>query len=331
MIQPICCATKGDSPRVVFFGRKPGGAVALRVLHAMKWNVIGVVVPDNGEPDWLPSPHVRSVASELGLPVVTQGELRDKLQGDSLRRPHFLMSYLYPSKIMPDVLRFPEIAAINFHPGPLPRLGGWGQYIHTIVSGSRSYGVACHVMTDELDRGAVIARREFKIDPTQETALSLERKSQYELLALFHEVCSRILNGETLEVDPRPLERYVSRAEVEAIRLIPGQCSAEEIAARARAFWYPPYPGASLSSLGDGLTIVPSSVLKDIGEDIHRSDYEGLWQLGRSLIETGQDAVVHLEVRSAPQDPLDRDAGGSPDGAGPGDDSQRRPPQPGLL
>jgi len=281
----MCWVSEGKTPKVAFFGRKPAGAAALRMLLNLGWDITCVVVPDRSDPDWMPRPHVKDVAAELDLKVFTQRELLKEIQAQSIERPDFLISYLYSQRVLPETLRFPKTAAINFHSAPLPELGGWGVYIHAILADYKSYGVSCHIMTENFDEGAIIGRRDFPIDPSRETSLSLERKSQPEMLILFHDVCRRIMNGESIELDTRPLQTYVSRVEVASLQAVPDDCPPDELDKRARAFWYPPYSGAYLASHGEDFTIAPASALADIGNEIHHDTFQELWQLARTLLD----------------------------------------------
>jgi methionyl-tRNA formyltransferase len=101
----------------------------------------------------------------------------------------------------------------------------------------------------------------FAIDVETETAFSLDVKSQEHLLAVFQRVMQTALDGEPLPREPQGEGRYVSRAEFEGLRVVrPG----DDLSRKLRAFWYPPWPGATIEVDGRRLTLVDDQLLADV-------------------------------------------------------------------
>lgn len=78
---------------------------------------------------------------------------------------------------------------INIHPALLPDFGGPGMYgarVHqaVIASGAKASGASVHLVTDEYDRGPVIARKQVKVEPgdTAETLAARVLAAEHELL-----------------------------------------------------------------------------------------------------------------------------------------------------
>jgi len=133
--------------------------------------------------------------------------------------------------------------ALNFHAGPLPEFGGWAFYNVAILEDSPEYGCTCHIMDERFDTGPLVKVRRFAINPREETALSLEKKAQTEMVLLFREVISAYeVTGKISSVDQDPeLMRYLNAERFAKMKQIPMEATPEEVDRIARAFWYPPY------------------------------------------------------------------------------------------
>jgi len=96
------------------------------------------------------------------------------------------------------------------------------------------------------------------------TALSLDVESQVRLLALFQDVVDMAADGVELPRTAQGEGRYVTRDEFEAMRRVPPGEDAETLERRIRAFWYPPYDGATIEVAGRTVSLVDQALLKEI-------------------------------------------------------------------
>ncbi|MDB5424630.1 MAG: purN [Phenylobacterium sp.] len=88
---------------------------------------------------------------------------------------------------------------VNIHPGPLPAFGGHGMYgrrVHeaVIAAGAPDSGICIHLVDEEYDRGAVIARRSVPVAPG-DTAETLEARIKRLEPAFYVETLQRIASG----------------------------------------------------------------------------------------------------------------------------------------
>ena len=104
---------------------------------------------------------------------------------------------------------------------------------------SENYG--CSLWMKTLILRTVKVRR-FSICSKYETALSLERKSQQEMLLLFREIIDQYTSKQILFSCPQESNkmRYMKYDEFKKLKKIPHNSSAEEADRISRAFWYPP-------------------------------------------------------------------------------------------
>lgn len=89
---------------------------------------------------------------------------------------------------------------VNIHPGPLPRFGGEGMYggrVHEAVlaAGVAESAIVIHLVDEEYDHGAELARRAVPVMPG-DTPQSLEARVKAAEPAFFVETLQRIAMGE---------------------------------------------------------------------------------------------------------------------------------------
>jgi methionyl-tRNA formyltransferase len=144
---------------------------------------------------------------------------------------------------------------------------GVGGYNVAIVEGMREWGVSVHFVDEQLDTGDLVLVERFPLDPDTATALSLDVESQERLYRVFRSVLDRLLAGEDLPRTPQGDGRYVSRQQLEELRRIPPGADAAEIERRARAFWYPPWPGATVELAGRPFTLVDDATLRALAAE----------------------------------------------------------------
>lgn len=243
--------------RTLFLGKnKRSAARALDWLVEQGCEVPAVVA---AEPDeWThPEQRLDLVAERRGLRLTSDAELYRAPPEDV----DLVISFLFWKRIQAPLIEGPRLGCLNFHPAPLPDMRGVGGYNVAILEGRRDWGVSCHFVDDDFDTGDIVAVERFRLDPDEATALSLDLESQERLLALFKDVLGRALAGEQLPREPQGDGRYVSRAELEGLRrLRPG----DDVERKLRAFWYPPWPGATLDLDGRELTLVDERLLGDL-------------------------------------------------------------------
>jgi len=108
----------------------------------------------------------------------------------------------YLRQLGPETLKRYAGRILNIHPGPLPAFGGHGMYgrrVHeaVIAAGVDESGVCIHLVDEEYDRGAVIARRGVSVEPG-ETPESLQARITALEPAFFVETLRRITKGEII-------------------------------------------------------------------------------------------------------------------------------------
>jgi methionyl-tRNA formyltransferase len=259
------------SKQAILLGSKPASVVALLLLLKHGWSVKEVVASPR-QASWLPTPSLYEVANKLGLRTV---EKQAQLEST---RVDLVISYMCRSLVKKNTLDRARYA-LNFHAGPLPEFGGWAFYNVAILEDSPEYGCTCHVMDEDFDTGPLVKVRRFAINPREETALSLEKKTQTEMILLFREVISAYEVARKISPVEQDSERmrYLNAEQFAKMKRIPMEATPVEVDRIARAFWYPPYEIAYyLLPNGTRLEVVPQIAKNDVASDMHHSDLDDL-------------------------------------------------------
>ncbi len=97
-------------------------------------------------------------------------------------------------KLKKEIIDLPTIATINVHPSLLPKYRGPNPYIQTILHGEKQSGVTVHIMTEEYDKGPILAQQKVDILPC-DTAKELKEKTVFQARILICEVLKRLNAG----------------------------------------------------------------------------------------------------------------------------------------
>ena len=269
-------------PTAILLGSKPGSVVALSLLLARGWDIKYVVISKSISHPWISGQTLAQMAQANNIGVITQGEIPRDEPVD------FVISYMYRHLVKGDVIAMAKRAAINFHAGPLPGYGGWAFYNVAILENASEYGCTCHYMDEGFDTGPIFKVRKFPVTTSLETACSLERKTQREMIKLFIDFCEIVETQETLpfEAQDKTKFRYLKQAEFDALKRIPHDADNETIQRYARAFWFPPYECA-YTMLGETkVEVIPTIVKYEIANFIHHDDLDDLQQTAHNYLQS---------------------------------------------
>ena len=231
---------------------------ALEHLAETGWEVAGVVAAE-ADAATRPEQRLDLAAERRGLALMGV----DEAYALDLAGVDVVVSFLFWDRIREPLISGPRLGCLNFHPAPLPDMRGLGGYNVAIAEGMTEWGVSAHFVDERFDTGDLVAVDRFPVDPDSETAFGLDLKSQERLFELFAGVMDRALRGEELPRTPQGEGRYVSREELEELRRIrPG----DDVERKLRAFWYPPWPGATVEVDGRALTVVDERLLQELAE-----------------------------------------------------------------
>jgi len=182
--------------------------------------------------------------------LILEGERGDKFPETAKTwQGEYIISFLSPWIIPPEVLLRANKAAINFHPAP-PEYPGIGCYNFALYDDAKEYGVTCHHMVEKVDSGAIVKVLRFPLFESDDIA-SLKERSMAYLLVLFYDIASLIICGHELPISKETWrKRPYTRGELNALCKIKLDMSEDEIHRRVRATYYPGHPGPYLELAG---------------------------------------------------------------------------------
>ena len=176
----VRCALVGDQPLV-------GQCAELALEHGLDVVLIATA-----------NPAVRELANEAGIAVVGPGaELAAGLDA----HPATVLLSIANLRIIPEAVLARVETAINFHDGPLPGYAGLNVTTWAILDGARQHAITWHVMTADIDAGAIVTTEHFPIND-DETAFSLNARCYEAALSSFPRVAAALAVG-TLVAEPQ--------------------------------------------------------------------------------------------------------------------------------
>jgi methionyl-tRNA formyltransferase len=244
---------------------KRSAVAALDHLVGAGAEVPAVVAPDPGGREH-ESQRLDLAAERHGLRLATDDELYAEIEDRSLSDVDLVLSFLFWKRIRPPLIELGRVGCLNFHPAPLPDIRGLGGFNIAILEDFAEWGVSAHFVDEEFDTGDLVRVDRFPIDRERETALSLDIRSQEHLLALYRDVVDLALAGEPLPREPQGEGRYVGAEVYETLRRVQPGDPPELTERRIRAFWYPPFDGATIEVGGRTLTLVDGSLLNQVAD-----------------------------------------------------------------
>ena len=227
--------------RILFMGSPDFALPSLEALVELYPESLDAVITQpprvkgrNAPPQKTPV-HLRAEA--LGLPVYTPPKLAPAAPDIfEKHQPTLVIVSAYGHILRPFVLTFPAYGCLNIHASLLPRWRGAAPIEHALLAGDTETGVCLMQMTEGMDEGPVIREAHLPIAPE---ATALEVRSALATLGggLLKETLPLWLKG-ALSPRPQPTEGITYAPKITAaMRQIPWEASAKEVACHVRAFF----------------------------------------------------------------------------------------------
>ena len=138
------------------------------------------------------NPDIAEWATTAGLRVEAPGkDLAPRLGG---LRIDWVLSIAYLSLVPASITDLAAKGAINFHDGPLPERAGLNAPVWAILDGATRHAITWHLITEGIDQGDVLERRDFDILPA-DTALTLNTRCFEAALDSFPAVMAQMESG----------------------------------------------------------------------------------------------------------------------------------------
>lgn len=289
-------------PRIIFLGSPDFAIPALKALAA-EYPIIAVITqPDRpaGRNGKLRPPPVKTVALDLGLPVIQPEKLRVPSVMEQLRAwsPDLIVVAAFGQILRPELLDLPKYGSINIHGSILPRWRGAAPVQAAILAGDAETGVTIMKMDAGIDTGPLLGSCSIPI-AQDETAGTLFDKLAVIGANLLLETLPRYLSGE-LVPQPQPAlgVTHAKMLKKEDGRLDFSQ-PASSLERRVRAM--DPWPGAFFDWKGTPIKLLRARV----SGEVSASPGDRVIVRGYPAIRTPQGDLILEEVQPAGKKPMD--------------------------
>lgn len=143
---------------------------------------------------------------------------------------------------------------INMHGGLLPERAGVNIACHAILEGDHQSGGTIHIITEEIDKGDIIGRKEFPISDNH-TSLHVYQQTNLALLELISESSAAILDGsiERIPQTEHPqfkFRKYFKGKDLNPLKELDLTMTPEQISRVVRAFDFPGHEPAYFKFAG---------------------------------------------------------------------------------
>ena len=244
--------------KMIYMGRKKQSVELLKWTLEQGIEVVAVCTDSQFEN----SPTAK-YAREVNIPVISMEEAEEYVMSHP-KQIDLVVSYLYWRRIRKPLIEGPNYGCINFHPAILPDWKGCGGYNIAILKKLPQWGVTAHYVDETIDTGKIICVNRFDFDYKADTAQSLEKVTQDELMKLYKQIILEVKEKgrlETLDVD-NSQGTYISRKQMNDMKKITDEdLESEDLDVKVRAFWFPPYDGAYIERNGKKYTLVDKEIL----------------------------------------------------------------------
>ncbi|MBL8079796.1 MAG: methionyl-tRNA formyltransferase [Anaerolineales bacterium] len=268
------------SIKIVFMGSPEFALPTLRSL-AQHYDVLGVITqPDraSGRGRELKAPPVKTLASELNIPILQPEKLREPAAMTQLREwnPDLIVVAAFGQILKKDVLELPRYGCINVHASLLPRWRGAAPINAAILAGDEEIGVTIMKMDAGLDTGPMLSKSSIRHTPDLTTGSAIQALSKLGADLLI-ETLPDYLSGKLIpQPQPEDGSTYAPMLKKEEGKL-DFNSDVNELERRVRAF--NPWPGTFMDFDG--------TILK-----VHRAHVtEGNESAGKRLVVQDQPAV----------------------------------------
>ena len=207
--------------------------------------------------------YIARVCQENEIEIIEGNRIKHLVEVNSF---DYLFSFNYGRKIPGWLIKKAEVA-LNFHPAPLPRYQGCAVSSWGIINDEKKWGVTCHFLNEEFDKGNIVEVDDFYIDKDKiRTGYDLSLVSWKRSYKQFLRILSKLIAGEELSSVAQSAGHYYSRNDLNSEKKISVDMDSDEVTRRIHGLWNPPFEGAFIEIHGHKFYLIDQQILNDCGE-----------------------------------------------------------------
>lgn len=249
--------------RVAFMGTPDFAIPSLRALIEGPYDIVAVITqPDRpkGRHVVLTPPPVKLLALQHNIPVYQPVKVKDKefLPILKVLNPEVIVVVAYGQILSKDILDIPPRWCINIHASLLPKYRGSAPINWALINGEKVTGVTSMIVTEGLDSGPILLKKEIPIDEDDD-ARTLHDKLSEAGGRLLLETMNGIKSGTLTPIPQDESEATYFPMLKKSDGLIDWTKDASEIRNRIRGLI--PWPGAYTYLHGEMLKIFSADLV----------------------------------------------------------------------
>jgi len=165
---------------IIFFGNTKFSYIGASIIHKKIGIALIVTLPDRPDKRGrLTANPMKTFAQENKIPVTTVEQLDNQtIQHIASLKPDFLIVEDYGLILPHALLTLPKYACLNIHHSLLPKHRGPSPAPFAILEGETTTGVTVIKMTNKVDAGAILAQKEYTMNPDETTESLLTTLNQ---------------------------------------------------------------------------------------------------------------------------------------------------------
>ena len=235
--------------RIMFMGQKPIGELCFEELwkdQNSAYTIAAVVSNMDKSKVWWDGNKIYETCLNENIIFVDNSKRNEEKIKEIIieEKINFIVSVGHGWILSNRILELVEYRAVNLHLAKLPEYQGNFTYNHAILNKEKTYGITFHWMTEKVDLGDYIFRKNFPINDC-DTAYSLYIKAVEEGKILFRQFIDYIRKGNKLPREPMDGEQhFYSRNSLDGLREMKCSDNPADIARKSRAFYFPPFENA---------------------------------------------------------------------------------------
>lgn len=207
---------------------------------------------------------LENICRENNIPLYTAKTINRLLL--DLREVYIdlLISFTYTKRIPMNLIK-KAVYAINVHPAPLPYYKGRGCSFHAIYNNEKKWGATVHILNENFDEGDIVHIRWFDIDASSMYGYELRNQTWQVALVLLEDTIVEFIKEGTIQgVTQEGIGVYYSQKDMDSMKRVFLDDSAEQIDRKIRAYWFPPNEGAYIEIAGKRYQLINQDIVNDI-------------------------------------------------------------------
>lgn len=208
---------------VVYAANRQIGVDCLQLLLQAGVRPVALLLPEGGD---------RNAEMQELVPDISVNRGK-RIDPDVVRGCDYLISVHFPHIIPQEIIDLPAVGALNLHPAYLPWNRGWHTPTWAIFDGT-PYGATLHWIDAGLDTGPIALQKEIEVKAS-DTANSLYQRALAAEREVFAEAIPLIMAKTLPKIPQSGAGTYHAKKDLEAVRALRKDMSAEEIDQRTRA------------------------------------------------------------------------------------------------